>query len=598
MTIADRVAQAGATPMNRRDVLKRSVAFGLGVSTFGALLTACGEDDDAVDADTGVAEPDDADEDAGVDDEPDEPAVDPEEDADDPETDEDPEITDDVDEEGDDESLDEDDRMGGAINIGTIGEPPTLDIHQTTADIVALITWHIYEPLFTWDEDFELMGDLAESHEVSDDGLNISIGIRDGVTFHNGEQLTAEDVRASFDRWANLSPLAGDILDVTDDVETVDDQTIEFHLNRAFGAFAVLMSRQSQGFAIYPASVIEESTEAGLADYIGSGPYQFVEHVSDQHIHLERFDDYAQPPDEPSGYGGYKPQYLDDIYFQPVPDEASRVAGLQAGDFHYVLNISSDQFDVLDEDPDITAETLPAQSWAMFVLNTAEGLMSDQTIRQAVQAALDHEEMAQAAYGEGFYDLHPGLMHRETAWYSEVGGELYNQNDPDRAAELLEEADYDGTPIRFVTTQEYGYMYNSAVVGVQQLEDAGFEVDLQVYDWATVVEIRANPEEWDIFTTGSSFRVDPVMQPYIASTDWPGWWDSEEKVAAAEELMSETDFDVRFAAFEEVQRLWYEEAPKIKIADGLSFNARRSSVQGFSGQVQLGDTFWNLWIED
>ena len=580
--------------LSRRSFAKLA---GIGaLATTSGILVACEVDDDDddvdVDDDEPAVDPDDELDDTDVDDEPD---VD---DDDEPEVDDDEPEVDDDEPEVDDDEPDEDARMGGAINIGTTGEPPTLDLHQTTADIVALITWHVYEPLFTWDEDYELTGELAESHEVSDDGLNITIELREGVTFHNGEELTAADVTASFDRWANMSPLGGDILEVTEDFETVDDHTVEFHLTQAFGAFAVLMSRQSQGFAIYPESVIEETGDDELAEYIGTGPYQFVEHLPDQHIHLERFDDYAQPADEPNGYGGYKPQYLDDIFFIPVPDEAARSAGLQAGDYHYVQGISSDQFDVLDEDPGVTMETLPAQAWAMFVLNTAEGLMSDQTIRQAVQAALDHEAMARAAYGEGFYELHPGLMHRETAWFSEVGGELYNQNDLDRAAELLEEAGYDGTPIRFVTTQEIPYMYNSAAVGVQQLEDAGFEVDLQVYDWATVVEIRANPGEWDIFTTGSTFRVDPVMQPYVASTDWPGWWDSEEKVAAAEELMSETDFDVRFEAFEEVQRLWYEEAPKIKIADELGFNARRASVQGFTGQVQLGDTFWNLWIEE
>src|SRR5699024_6315186 len=127
------------------------------------------------------------------------------------------------------------------------------------------------------------------------------------------------------------------------------------------------------------------------------------------------------------------------------------------------------------------------------------------------QAALDHEEILQASEGDGFYRLDPGLMFKETAWNTDAGADLYNQNDPDKAKALLEEAGYDGTPLRFMTTQEYQDHYNATVVARQQLENAGFVVDLQVYDWATVVDRQNKEETWDATTTGISFKPEPTM---------------------------------------------------------------------------------------
>src|SRR5690606_38174305 len=121
----------------------------------------------------------------------------------------------------------------------------------------------------------------------------------------------------------------------------------------------------------------------------------------------------------------------------------------------------------------------------------------------------------------------------------DAGAELYNQNDPEKARALLEEAGYDGTPLRLLSTQEYQYLYNVALVSAQQLEDAGFTVDLQTYDWATLVERRADPEMWDAFTTSDPFKPDPAQMATLQVCNFPGWWCSEETIALVADLRSE-----------------------------------------------------------
>jgi peptide/nickel transport system substrate-binding protein len=578
--------------LSRRSLLQRAVVLGATTPVLAGLLAACDEatdDDDALDS---PAE-DDSEEPAATDD-----TEDVEDDTEPTDDDTEDTLDDDDSDDTDAAESDGDGQYGGSLNVALIGDPPSIDIHQTTAVTVGFFTWHIYEPLFTWDGEFAVTPELVDTHEVSDDGLLNTLRLRENVMFHNGEEMTSRDVVASIERWNEAGGVGASLLEAIDSIDEVDDYTIEFNMNTPFGAFSTMLARRYGGCAIYPESVIEESTMSDLADYIGTGPYQLVEYAPDQHVHVQRFDDYNSREEDASGYAGIKHQYLDEIYFIPVPNEASRAAGLQAGDYDYLESLSPDQFEELEDDPNVTAEILPPVTWPTFVFNTAQGVLADQTMRQALQAALNHEELMTAGYGEGRFRLTPSVLLEETAFATYAGEENYNINDPDRARELLDEAGYDGEPIRFITSQEYQFLYNMAAVGTQQLEDVGVNVDLQVYDWATLIETRGDEGAWDIFTTFISFAPDPLVSTFIATTSWPGWWDTDEKVELVAQIEQETDFEIRFEAWEQLQELFYEQVPMIKLGDDMDFNARSPRLQGFEPVTQLGVAFWNMWVED
>src|SRR5258706_5313782 len=139
--------------------------------------------------------------------------------------------------------------------------------------------------------------------------------------------------------------------------------------------------------------------------------------------------------------------------------------------------------------------------------------MSNRKVRQAFQATLDMEPIMAAGIGnKDFYRLSGALFFPEqAAFYSTTGITGYNLKNKDRARALLKEAGYTGQPVRWVTTKEYEWMYNTAVVAKQQMEEAGFVVDLQVVDWATLVQRRNKPELFDLFSTGFTFNPDPAL---------------------------------------------------------------------------------------
>ncbi|TVR70789.1 MAG: hypothetical protein EA415_12485, partial [Sphaerobacteraceae bacterium] len=206
------------------------------------------------------------------------------------------------------------------------------------------------------------------------------------------------------------------------------------------------------------------------------------------------------------------------------------------------------------------------------------------------------EEILRAGYGDHFR-LDPSLILQEMVWHTEAGGELYDQRDPEKAESLMEEAGYDGEEITFLTTNEYQDRYNASLMAGQQMRDVGMNVVEDVYDWATVGERRADPELWDLFYT-SIGGIDPALTVFVASTTWPGWWDTERKVDLAAQLRQETDFDARYALFEELQEVFYEEVPVIKLGDIYQIYARSSELRGFVPLIQQGAFLWNVWFDE
>jgi peptide/nickel transport system substrate-binding protein len=493
---------------------------------------------------------------------------------------------------------------GGTLRVATIGEPPHLDEHQSTADLIALIGYCAYEGLFTYDEQYQAIPELVETHTVSEDGLTHTMALRQGVMFHNGEEMKAADAIASVERWGRISGVGKRLMEKTNELAQVDDYTLEFRLSEPYGTILIGLAHNTQACTIHPKSILDAAGDEPMTNsdqYIGTGPYRLVEWQRDAAMRFERFDDYkSSSEDGPKGYGGTKYAYADAIEFIPVPDEAARVAGLQAGDYHLGLDIGNDQYTVLQDFPGVVAEILTPTNWDVFFLNWKSPMMENLAMREAVQAAFDHTPMLQSGRGgDEFIRLDPGLMMQQTPWHSTAGEEHYNVNDPDLAKQKLQEAGYDGEPLRFMTTQEYSYMYGEAIVAQQQLEAVGITVDLQVMDWATVLERRAKPEAWDMFGTGHGFVPDPSQISYVGQMNqYPGWWSSESSLELASQLLAEAEFEQRMPIFEKIQEAHYTEIPAIKIGDSSNVSFRSEAVGGWDPQFERGVKFWNLWLNE
>ena len=394
-------------------------------------------------------------------------------------------------------------RFGGVLKIAMIGEPPTLDLHwAANANITRQIMWHVFETLYTVDKDWSPIPHLAEGHTVSDGGRQYTITLRKGVRFHTGKEMTAADVVASLNRWGRMATVGKALWKSVEAVEAKGRYEVVIHLKEPSGV--LLNGFAFASAAIYPKEVIDATGDGQLKQFIGTGPFRFVEHKPDRHIRLARFKEYAARSEPPNGAGGKRIAYLDELLFIPVPDIAVRLAGVESGSYHYSQNIKPDQYDRLLTMRSVEPRIFSPSIWSIAWLNHKQGLMTGKKLRQAFQAALDMEPIMAAAVGHPlFYRLDPGLSPPEAIlWHSKAGGAAYNQKDKEKARRLLKEAGYTGQPVRWLTTQEYEHMYKTALVAKQQLEEVGFKIDLQVLDWATLTQRSTKPDLFDVASNG------------------------------------------------------------------------------------------------
>jgi peptide/nickel transport system substrate-binding protein len=470
-------------------------------------------------------------------------------------------------------------RRGGTLKIAEIGEPLTLDAPATTATVTAVITLPIFEGLFAFDAGWRLRPELATGYTVSKDGLTYTITLRSNVPFHNGKTLTADDVVASLNRWGKVNPQGSVPFRTVDTVTAPASDTVVIKMKAPFAPLINFLALAGS-CGIMPKEVVDGVGPGGLKQYIGTGPYKFVEWAPDRYVHLTRFDQYAARSEPASLFAGQKVALADDIFYYPVSQVAARIAGVQSGDYDIADGINQDAYAQLKADPRVSVGLLGGY-YLTFFMNKRQGVMANEKLRQAVDVALDMQPIMQATFGDPkLYDLDPSMYPKGTPWYTTAGANWYNVHNTDQAKQLAKEAGYSGQTIRWLTTQDYDYMFKSSVVAVSQLQHAGFQVNMQVMDWATLLDRRAKPTEWDVFVTSGVLVPDPALLTIFSST-YPGWWDTPEKNALFAQFNSETDQAKRVQLWIKLQAMMYAEVPVIRPGGFNNLMLSRKGVQGF-----------------
>ncbi|MFP4589499.1 MAG: ABC transporter substrate-binding protein [Candidatus Acetothermia bacterium] len=490
-------------------------------------------------------------------------------------------------------------KAGGVLRYAMIDEPPTLDQQVMTSDLATTIAQHMFEGLYTFDSEYKPVPLLVESDEIKEDGELVVMQLREGVPFHNGKEMTSADVVASLQRWGEHGVRGPVLFEHVEEVEADGKYTVNIHFKEPFSPWKSLLAFINGGPVIYPEEVVDQAGEEPieLDDYIGTGPYKFEEWQGDRYVRLTRFEDYAAVDAPADGYAGERVAYFDELRFIPVPDDSTRFNGIQAGDYDYAENLPGDLYESVQDDEDVQIILDQGPLLATTFLNHKEGIMANKKLRQAVLAALDMRPAMQATFGpEALWELEGSFAPEGSIWYSEAGTEYYSQADPERAQELADEAGYDGEPIRYMTTTSYQYIYDSSVVFAEQLGKAGFNIDLQVYDWSTLTSRRTESEQWDMFQTGHGFVPHPILYTWMSAT-YPGWFDTPEKDELLTEFTSTFDDEESQEVWDELQELCYEEVQPISTGHAFNYNLALPEVKGIDASVLIWPHFWNAWEE-
>lgn len=497
-------------------------------------------------------------------------------------------------------SFSEEGNFGGTLRYAMIDTPPSLDQHVITADLTTTITQHIFEGLYTFDSSYAPVPLLAKDSEVKNDGKLIVINLRQGVLFHNNKELTAEDVVASLVRWGKYGVRGPVLFNHIDKVEAAGKYKVNLYFKEPFAPWKNLMAFINGGPVIYPREVVENADAKPIPreGYIGTGPYKFSEWSADRYILLERFENYVNREEEADGYGGNRVAFFDKIKFIPVPDEMTRVNGVKAGDYDYAERIPGDFYTSLEKDPSINVIVNSGAQVGMMFFNSKSGMMKDNfKLRRALLAAIDMEPVLRSAVGpEGLWELNGSITPSGTKWYSEAGVQNYSQADAEKAKQLAKEAGYNGEKITFMVTTSYLAHYNSCIIIAKQLSLAGFNIDLQIYDWATLVSRRGKPELWDIFFTTHGFVPDPILYTFLSNT-YPGWWMTDKRLELTDKFSKTMEFEERYKIWNEIQKLVYEEVPIIKTGDMFGYDIASTKIEGLKETSLIWPKLWGIWYK-
>ncbi|WP_368652788.1 ABC transporter substrate-binding protein [Ornithinibacillus sp. 4-3] len=359
----------------------------------------------------------------------------------------------------------------------------------------------------------------------------------------------------------------------------------------------IVIATPKQLAAIYPKEVIESVDDSGnITEFIGTGPYQFEEWRQDQYIHFSKFDDYVSVSDPADGMPGSKNPHVENLYFDIVSDASTRQTGITTEMYDIAMNISLEHYSQVQEDANLNVDT-DERTYAILNFNKKQGPLTDEKIRQAIAAGLDLDSIMYGAFGdEDLYSIYSGFMKQDQQMYSTVGKENYNQKNEERARELLEEAGYNNEEIVLMASRDYDYYYQAATIILEQLQNIGLNVKLEIYDWPTFLDLENDPDSWHMEVTGYTTWITPA-ENIIFNEGSPGWT----KDPSLDTIIS----NIKGAVSDDELQKYYDELHEILLIDYVAgiklgnfkdiyaINNKISNFYTFEGMI-----LWNIGMED
>ncbi len=483
--------------------------------------------------------------------------------------------------------------QGGTLTMGfgTVTQILTLDPAQVTQGIVAgeLIA-NIFSSLVQFDENLGVVSDLAEDWTVSEDGLEYTFNLRDGLTHHNGDTLTAEDFVYTYERTTNeefASPHANKLNLVTD-ITAVDDLTLSLTLSAPFAPFLAVACSRGPGRALTPISrrAIEEmgDEDFGLSP-VGCGPFKVVEGSREvgQGLELEPFEEW---------YGG-RP-LLDRIVIQIIPEPSSQTSALEAGDVDMLNIVDETGVELIQSNGDLVLVQAPGTSWSGLTMNFTRPPWDDVRARMAVSKAIDREDYVERTF---FGLATPGHSAIAPAF-----GWVYHADDPenpqaydlDEAKRLAEEVGLDGTTAVLMALSD-----NSRAQEVirNAMTEIGVEVEIQPLQSAALNE-RWQAGDFDFHINGSVVDADPDdghANFFYSDGPWNVYGYNNPE---ADELMNKTretnDLDERRQAWLDLEKVLQTDVAYAFLSHSIDFTAFHQDVKGYRNipEMRYMETVW------
>ncbi|MEH2476081.1 peptide/nickel transport system substrate-binding protein [Nitrobacteraceae bacterium AZCC 2161] len=485
-----------------------------------------------------------------------------------------------------------------------------LDPIITTAYIVRDHGYMVYDTLLAMDENFKVQPQMA-SYKVSDDKLVYTFTLRDGLKWHDGKPVTAEDCVASLQRWGKRDGMGQKLMDFTKSLEATDAKTVTLTLKEPYGLVLESIGKPSSVVPfMMPKRLADTPADKAISEQIGSGPFKFVQAEFQPGVKAvyEKNTDYV-PRSEPASWtAGGKVVKVDRVEWITMPDAQTAVNALQSGDIDFMENTPYDMIPVLAKDKDLKMEVLNKLGYqTLGRMNFLYPPFDNIKVRRAAFLAMSQKPVLDALIGNAdYYKVCGAVFGCGTPLETAVGSEtLVKGNGLAEAKKALAESGYDGTPVVIMAPTDVSTLKAQPIVVAQQLRDAGFKVEVQATDWQTVVTRRASqksPKEggWNMFFTNwvGADILNPISNVSTSGKGkttggWFGWTEDAKLEELRDKFSRATSPDEQKKLAAEVQERVFEQVTYIPLGEYQLPSIWRKSLTGVIGGAAT-PVFWNI----
>ncbi|MGE0768181.1 MAG: ABC transporter substrate-binding protein [Hyphomicrobiaceae bacterium] len=485
-----------------------------------------------------------------------------------------------------------------------------LDPIWTTAFISRNHGYMIYDTLFAMDAKGEIKPQMVDKYDVSADKLTYTLTLRDGLVWHDGPPVTAEDCVASIKRWSAKDSMGQKLMTFVSSVESPDAKTIVIKLKQPTGLVLSALGKPSSNVPfMMPKRIAETDPGKQIEEFIGSGPFVFKkdEWQPGAKLVYVKFDKYKPRSEPASGFAGGKVVKVDRVEWLPIRDHQQAVNALLSGQVDYIEAPPHDLHTLIKADKNLKMFNWnPLGNQFTFRFNTLAKPFDNPKVRQALLYAFNQEDFLQAVVGSPeYYKVCKALFICGGPLETTAGMEDKLESNFKKARELLKEAGYDGTPIVLMHSTDLQILTNLAPVAKTIMEKIGMKVDMQSMDWQTLVARRSKKDPpdkggWHAFITSwvAADMLDPVMTGFLNSSCEKamfGWPCDTEMEKLRDDFAKATDLAKQKEIAAAVQKRFVEYPTHIPLGQWYNLGAMRNGVEGVIAAP--APVLWNISVK-
>jgi peptide/nickel transport system substrate-binding protein len=482
-----------------------------------------------------------------------------------------------------------------------------LDPLATTAYPTLILGLQVFESLYSVDENLTPRPQMAAGHVVEDNGKRWIITLRNGLRFHDGEPVLARDCVASMDRWMKRDGNGLAIAERLNELEAIDDRTVVLRLKKPFPQLPFVLGKASPNLmAVMPARLAATNPNEAVPELIGCGPFRFVpgEFSANSLAVLARFEGYEPRNEQPSGTAGGRIARVDRVEWRVIPDPATQAAALSTGEIDWLGAPLPDVIPRLRENRHVVVQVVDRFGQAPWIRpNHASGPTANLGVRRAIMAALDGKEIVAAGFGgdPGNVTAPIGVFCPGSPFASEAGLQRLGPKPAHVIKAMLRVAGYQNE--RLVLLHQADVFMHDAMLQViaRRLVEAGFNIDDQLMDAATVFKRRASREPpdrggWSLFfnVAGCADTVNPLLDARLRTGDTAffGWPDDPTMEDLHERWLEASDEVVQKELAERIQETALADVLYVPLGRYVTNSAWRSNVSGILKSNQ--PVMWNI----